>query len=292
MNINGIGRGFFILALILLAPAPAEEGAPRLLSLAPSLTEMVFAIGAGDLLVGVTDHCRYPPEAADIAKIGGYQAPSLEAMFSLGPDLVLALEEHAPSLPALDSLGLAYETFDHRSLTGLLESLVRLGRLCQRPETAERLRSELAAGLSPPAGYRGEDAPGLLFVIGREYGKGGIADAIAVGRDSLYDNLIAAVGCRNAYRGDLPYPTLSGEGVALLNPDIIVEGVYAEMGTALGSDDLRRDWLSLPHLAAVRNGRVYHIRSDYVFIPGIRLLLLKRDLAAIASGGGQAGGER
>jgi iron complex transport system substrate-binding protein len=285
-------KPFLILMFFLLPSVSAGERPLRLISLAPSLTEMVFALGAGEQLVGVTEHCRYPSETASLAKIGGYQAPNFEAILALRPDLILALDEHSPSFPVLDSIGIGYERFDHRTLPGLLDSLVRLGKICRRQEQAERMRAELADGLSPPEGYRLEDAPGLLFVIGREYGKGVLADAIVVGKDALYENLIAAVGCRNAYRGDLPYPGLSGEGVALLDPDIIVEGVYAEMGTTLDAAALRRDWLTLPHLAAVREGRIYYLRSDYVFIPGYRLLLLKRELAAIVAACGLAGPKR
>lgn len=285
---NRVARpaGLAFLALLFLAAfrAGAAEPVGRLVSLAPSLTEMVFAIGAGDRLVGVTDHCRYPPEAAAIAKVGGYQTPNFEAILALNPDIVLTLREHSPSHPLLASLGLRYEVFDHRSLAGLLDSFTRLGELCDRAQPAALLRDEVAEALRPPPDYREEEAPSLLFVIGRDYGKGLIANATVVGRDGLYENLITAVGCRNAYRGDAAYPSLSGEGVALLDPDIVVEGVYAEMGTGLDETVLRLDWDILPGVAAVREDRVYYIRSDYVFIPGARLVLLKRDLAAAVAG--------
>lgn len=277
-------------ALLLLCCRPIAGGEPpgRLVSLAPSLTEMVFALGEGNRLVGVTDQCRFPPETAGIPKIGGYQTPNFEAVMALRPDLVLVLEEHAPAFPLLDSLGLEYASFDHRTLPGILESLTRLGERCGRAETAAALRAELAAAFSPPEGYDPERAPGLLFVIGRDYGRGLIANAAVVGSDNLYDRLIAAAGYRNAYRGGLAYPVLSGEGIALLDPEYVVEAVYAEMGTSLGPDRLREDWQSLNALRAVKNGNIGYIRSGYVFIPGMRMILLRRELERIAVSSGDA----
>lgn len=275
-------------SLVLAIGARAADHPTRIVSLAPSITEMVFAIGAGDLVVGVTNYCRYPPEAATRAKIGGYQSPNFEAILSLRPDLVLTLGEHQPAHAMLDSLGLRYETFDNRSITGIMESFTKLGKICGRSEQAERLRTTFEEAMRPPPGFDAQKAPTMLFFIGRDYGKGLIANATIVGRDRLYDTLIAAAGCRNAYSGDMAYPNLSGEGVAMLNPDIIIEGIYGEMGTTLDEDTLRVDWESLPQLKAVANGNVFYIRSDYVFIPGFRMTLLKRDMADIVAKTGLA----
>lgn len=268
-----------LLSACILFPASHAGERRRLVSLAPSLTEMVFELGAGDQLVGVSDHCRYPPEASAIAKVGSYQTPNLETLFMLRPDVILALGEHAPLFSRFDELGLAYSVFDHRTLPGLLDSLVRLGVICGTPEKgiADRQLLERAFRAAP----NHADGPKMIFIIGRDYGTGSIANAYAVGKDELYDRLIAAIGCRNAYTGDLAYPVLSGEGVAALEPDIIVEAVYAEMGTSLPPQTLRRDWNSLANLPAVQNERVHYIDADYVFVPGMRLILLKRDLEAI-----------
>lgn len=274
------------------APARAADGAPRLVSLAPSLTCMVFDLGAGDLLVGVTDHCRQPPEAQAIAKVGGYMTPNFEAILALRPDIVLTLAEHSPSHPTLDALSLRYVVFDHRSLDGVLDSLAELGDICGVPAKGKELRAILAQAFEPPERGADETAPTLLFLVGRDYGRGAIANAYAIGRDGLYDALIRAVGCDNAYAGGQAYPVLSGEGVASLDPDIVVEAVYAEMGAPMARDDLLKDWADLANLRAVRRGAVRYIRSDYVFLPGMRLLLLKRDLERIVAEAGRAPGGR
>ncbi len=278
-----IKRTILVLFLLLLPLAsPAAEARPRLVSLAPSLTEMVFALGKGDLLAGVSEHCRYPPEAIAIPKVGAYLTPNFEIILAMRPDLVLTLAEHAPSRPILDALGLKYEVFDHRSLAGVLDSFTRLGAVCGAEERAAGLRAEVEKAFAPPPAAPGTTPPRLLVVMGRDYGTGGIANAYAIGRDGLYDKLIEAAGCRNAYRGDLAYPVLSGEGIASLDPDIDIATVFAEMGTTIPSAELLRDWSAgLANLRAVREGKVFYLRTDYVFVPGYRLVLLKRDFADI-----------
>lgn len=280
----------FFLACVLAssvfaAPAPAGEAArPRLVSLAPSLTEMVFALGAGDSLVGVTEHCRYPPEAALLPKVGGYQTPNYEAILALRPDLVLTLAEHAPSLPTLDALGLRHVQFDHRSLEGVLDSFTRLGAICGVPEKAAALRAAVAEAFVPASPPDGGERPKMLIIMARDYGRGGVANAYVIGRDGLYEKLIAAAGCRNAYSGEQAYPMLSGEGIAALDPDVVVEAIFGEMGSDIPDAALLGDWASLANLRAVRNGRIHFLRADYVFVPGVRMVQLQRDLVRIARG--------
>ena len=263
--------------------AGSGEPPQRVISLAPSLTEMVFAVGAGEKLVGVTEHCRFPAEAAAIPRVGGYQTPNFEAILSLQPDIVLTLEEHFPARAFLNALGVPYEAFDHRSLEGVLDSLTKLGRIFGNSQYTKKLRNELDSAFRPPEDFDPKHAPSLLFVIGRDYGNGVISNMMVVGNDGLYDKLINAIGCVNAYTGGTAYPTLSGEGVALLDPDIVIEAMYSETGTAMQVDELRKDWSSLSGLRAVGRGSVYFIDSDYVFVPGMRMIKLKRELNAIVS---------
>lgn len=266
-----------IVTLCILSIAPASE--QRLVSLAPSLTEMLFELGGGSQLVGVTQQCRYPPEAKTIQKIGDYQTPNIETIMTLAPTRVLALQEHAPIFPLLEDIGLTPDVFNHRSLPGILDSLTKLGDLCRQQQTAAKLKERLETAFAPKTT---ENRAKILFLIGRDYGQGTIANAYAVGKDNLYEHLFAAAGCQNAYPGDLAYPSLSGEGVASLRPDIIVEAVGGEMGATLPTEILRRDWASLANLPAVQSGRIYYLTGDYVFIPGMRLIQLKDDLQKIA----------
>lgn len=274
-----------LLCIALPIAAHARDAAsPRLISLAPSLTELAFAIDAGAMLVGVTEHCLYPPEARAIATVGLYQTPSLETILALRPDWILALEEHAPQFPAFDALGLKYRVFDHRSLDGLFDSFIALGELCGREEKAASLRDALFRAFLPAPAE--PPLPSMLLVFGRDYGRGGVSDVYCAGRDGIYNRILESVGCRNAYAGPLAYPVLSAEGIAALNPDAIVEllpeSSVGAMGTGLDDQTLLADWRQLKNLPAVRDGRVHILRGDSAFVPGTRLLSLKSALGDIA----------
>ena len=284
---------FFLCGVLAVAAHAREQTATRLVSLAPSLTELVFALDAGSLLVGVTEHCNYPPEARRVAKIGLYQTPSLEAVLALRPDWILALEEHASLFPAFEALGLKYRVFDHRSLDGLLASFVAIGELCGKAEKAAQLHDELFRALLPAAKIPGCS---MLLIFGRTYGRGGVSDVYCAGKDGMYNRIIESVGCGNAYTGELAYPVLSAEGIAALNPGLVVEllpetPAAGTMGSELADEELLRDWRQLGKLPAVRDGRVHILRGDFSFVPGTRLLLLKNALAEFVGEIGPQAGE-
>ena len=101
-------------ALLLSLPAAAQSPA-RIVSLAPSVTEVLFEAGAGARVVGVTSYCRFPPAALSLPKIGGYLTPNYEALVALQPDLVVTLAEHADLEPRIRALGIPILRVDHRS---------------------------------------------------------------------------------------------------------------------------------------------------------------------------------
>ena len=324
-------RAFFALVLggllawnILAARRPAAvssaPGGPppeRIASLAPSLTETLFALGAERRIVGVTERCRFPEAARDLPKIGDYLQPNYEALARARPDMVLALEEHAPAFSRLDELGLRYMVFDHRSLAGLLDSFDRLGGLVARPEEGRALRARLegliadlaqrrAASDSPAvsgdAGGSGNfDGPGApsyrpgrlpsmpasagarprtLLVIARDYAAERPVDVWAAGPGNLYDELLRAAGGENVCGGGVSFPLLGVEGVARLRPEVVVElaGMEAE---AAAAGDSRAVWAKTPGFSA----RVEVIRGEAAFIPGPRTADFLEELARAVQGG-------
>jgi len=280
----------------------------RVVCLSPSLTETVFALGAGDRVVGRTRHCRHPEAAQAVPVIGDYQLPNYEAIALARPDAVLALEEHAPAFPRLRDLRLAVEVFDHRSLEGLRSSYNRLGELLGEPEAARALMDRLEAarvragekhGFSPPPLDQAQNpssawspspaAPRVLLVLGRDYSASRPRLVYAEGPGNLYSELLALAGARNAYEGALPYPMLGEEGLLVLQPEVVIElvGMDGGMPTAEAS---RRTWRSLPGLEAAVQGRVGILEGDAGFVPGPRTadFLLELADAAHSSGAPEA----
>jgi len=121
-----------------------EEIPQRIVSLAPSNTEILFALGLGEKVVGVTEYCNYPPEALDKEKVGGYSTPDIEKIIALQPDLILASSIHAKELiPALEQRGLTVFALEPKSIDGILEDIRMVGKIAGKEEEASVLVTQM-----------------------------------------------------------------------------------------------------------------------------------------------------
>ncbi|MBM4353800.1 MAG: ABC transporter substrate-binding protein [Deltaproteobacteria bacterium] len=266
--------------------APPEAPAPdctRIVSMAPSITETLFALGLGDAVVGVTRYCLHPPEAARRAIIGGFYDPNYEAIVGLSPTVVMLLPEHSDHAGRLAELGIPVHAVPQATVTQILASLEDIGRSCGIPERggelAAALRGRLAAVESRTTG---RPRPGVLISVGREMGGGVLRDIFVAGRGTFYDELVGLAGGSNVYDGlTIQYPTLSTEGLLRLNPQVIIEIVPELQQRGLTAEVVIRDWDSLASLNAVRGHRIHVLTEDWAVIPGPRFVLLLDRLARI-----------
>ncbi len=168
----------------------------RIVSTAPSITEMLYALGLGDRVVGVTTFCHYPPEAARKPKIGNYLRPDVEAILALRPDLVIAersMIRQAVSLPQAEAQG---DGGGRRHDSGHLESIRVIGRATGAQARAEGLCTEIRNSLeSLRQRTRRAATPRVLFIVGRTPGR--IEDLIAAGGSSYLSEVIEAAGGEN-----------------------------------------------------------------------------------------------
>jgi len=255
----------------------------RIVSLAPSLTELLFALGLGERVVGVTAYCRYPEEAAAKAKVGALYDASYEALLRLSPSVVFMLDDNR-SLPGeLEKLGLRSESVSHRSLGGILESITTVGAICGVAERAAALRSSIEAEIdeirSKTSGAR---RVRVLLVVGRG-DTGPVARNVFVsGRDGFYSDLLSIAGGENVYAGvTAGVANLSPEALVTLRPEVIVEVIqdFKERGWSMA--EIRRSWAPLDYIPAVKNGRIYVVSGDYAVIPGPRVARLLHDFAVL-----------
>lgn len=263
-------------ALALALPGRAAASPKRIVSLAPSVTEALFALGLGDRVVGVTSYCRYPPEAADRPRIGGYLTPSYEALAAARPDLVVVLPEHDDVVPKLEALGLPVLRLDHRSVAGILDGLVTMAARCGT-DTDGPLVSGLQAGLTRIEGAVAARArPRTLVVLGRQGDRTTFRSVIGGGRGGLHHDLVARAGGTNVLAETaVAYPTLSAEGLMRLDPDAVIECAPLRGDP----ETLRGEWNALPSLRAVRTGRVAVFTQACLSVPGPRLVRLLEDMA-------------
>ncbi|MHB1034756.1 MAG: ABC transporter substrate-binding protein [Pirellulales bacterium] len=253
----------------------------RIISMAPSVTETLFALGLGDRVVGVSQFCDYPPRAKAIAKVGGYFDPNFEAIVSLKPDLVVMLVEHEESQPAFKELGIRTLVICHQNVEGTLASLTTVGRVCGAESAARRIVTDIERRMERiRRRTAGLPAPRVLFVIDRPAGGKTLGDVYVAGSDGFIDRLIVLAGGRNACpAGTVRFPVVSAEGILHMNPDVIIDLVRGVSAAERDKAAIAADWEILPEVNAVKNHRVYVFDDDYAVRPGPRFILLAEKLA-------------
>ena len=267
----------------------STESPRRIVSMAPSVTETLFALGLGERVVGVSRFCKYPAAAAEIASIGGVMDPSIEAIVSLRPDLVVMLHGNKALCPALHRLGIKTLTVDHKTIAGVLESIPTIGRACGSESAAERMAADLRTRIErirrKTAGLK---RPRVLLSVIRNLGTGRLEDVYVAGSDKYFDEMIETAGGRNVF-GDQPirYPVVSTESIIKANPEIIIDIVQSMNGEEVKA--AAADWQQLCDVDAVATGKVFCLASDYASVPGPRFILLLEKLAELLQGEGAEG---
>ena len=255
------------------APGRATGKPRRIVSLAPNLTEMLFAIGAGGEVAGVTDFCDYPPEVRHLPKVGGFINPNPEAVLALAPDLVVATPNvgNRPFVEQLMRAGTRVEIVQARNLDEIFPALEALGRATSRESQASVLVRRLKDGLlSAKERVKGLPRPRTLLCIQVE-------PLVVAGPGSYpHDLLTIAGGISIVPDGSGAYPKLSLEEVVRAAPDVLIQTrMDALQGLEVSSeasDSLLQWWGRWRSIPAVKAGRVHAVAGDTLLRPGPRLL--------------------
>jgi iron complex transport system substrate-binding protein len=241
------------------------ESAPqRIISLAPNHTEVLYALGLGDRVVGVTEYCNYPPEAAEKPKVGDFVNTDLELVVGLEPDLVLATTMHmAETVPAIQERGIPVFVLDPQSVASVMDEIRTLGRITGREAAADALVADMQARIDAVQ-QKVKDAPRpkVFWELGPEL--------FTVGPNTFVNDLINLAGGENvAADADTPWPQLSVEAIILKDPDVIVLADH-NYGQTVEMVKERPGW---EDIAAVKEGSIIEITNDdIVSRPGPRLV--------------------
>ena len=266
--------------MVLVAPAPAssfearddlgrtiklDKEPERIISLAPSVTEILFTLGAGERVIGVTDFCNYPPEARQRRSVGGMINPSIERIVALGPDLVILTSEGnlSGTVRKLESLGVP--TFGivqkGKGIEGIFESVYAVGRAVGAlPEAKRKVKETRRAIRAIERRVERFEKIRTLFLLWTD-------PFISVGGDTFVHEALESAGGENAVSALSGYPKLGLEQVASLRPDAIILAVGEGHGTSESA--IRR----LKGVPALDSGRVYSIDADIVARPTPRLIV-------------------
>jgi len=241
-----------------------ESEPQRIISLAPSHTETLYALGLGDRVAGVTEFCNYPPEAAEKPQVGGFSDVDLEMTVGLEPDLVLATSLHvAEVVPALQERGVTVFVVDPQTVLEVLGSIRTIGRITGRIEEAQALVTQMQERIDAVQ-EKVEDAPRprVFWELGPEL--------YTAGPGSFINDLILMAGGENvAADAESPWPQLTVEAIILKDPDVVVlaDHNYGQTAEMVAE---RPGW---DEISAVKEGNVIEITDDdIVSRPGPRVV--------------------
>ncbi len=254
----------------------------RIVSLAPSITESLYAFGRIDRVVGVTRYCDYPPEALTKTKIGGYYDPNYEAIIALEPDLIIMLAEHETPRQHLAGLGYNIVVVNHKSISGILRSIETVGEACGASDKAKTIADDIRARMERiREKTEGLPSPRVMVSIGRNMGSGTLKDVYISGKEGFYDEMIEIIGGVNAYSGGVAFPVVSSEGIVTMNPEVIIDMVPDLEENGWNPEMIMKEWEALPQVDAVKNRRVYVFGEDYVAVPGPRFIAIMEKMARV-----------
>jgi len=272
-------------ALILVATLPAcgrsttvRSGPPaRIVTLTPSSTELVAALGAADRLVAVDAFSTYPPEVAALPRVGDFVSPSFEAIVALDPDLVVLDQVQDKLAPVLRAAGIRTVALDIQAIGDVRGGLVELGDALGRRSQAEAAVAAIDADIEAASARgraRGRHAR-VLTIIDRS--PGAIGRMVAAGPGAWVDQLLAITGAASAVAdAGTRYVKIGPEDVLRTQPEVVIEV------TRPGQEDrVRREWAAFSGIPATRDGRIYAITDSVFTAPTPRIAEALRTLERI-----------
>ena len=242
----------------------------RVISLAPSNTEMLFALGVGNRIVGVTEYCNYPLEANSINKVAGFNTVNLEKVAQVRPELILAIRGNdMESLRSLRQLGIPVFSFDIQNLDQVSSALRRLGALLGVENRANTIADSLE-GRVRLVRREIKDVPDKPKVMWGFWG-----DPIyTAGAKTMIDDVIETAGGKNMGRlAKGAWPQISLETVVQWAPDVIITThVPGGVGHLLNEVNRLRETDGWKLIPAVQSGRIHYVEADWLLRPGPRLV--------------------
>jgi len=251
----------------------------RIISLAPHITEIIYALNAQNQLIAVSDYCNYPSEATSKEKIGGLLNPNIEKLVSLNPTHLFGLPSHEKLSQELEKFGLTVTMMSNENVSDILHTINTIGGMIDRTEQANQLVKHIKNTLDTLQLSRRDKSITAALMVGRE--KGTLRNITVAGSDTYIDELWKQLGGENSY-ADLStrYGTINLESLLLRDPDIIIEfDMKSERGVS--REEITSEWKYLENLRAVKNKNIFIIGGNHTMIPGPRLIFLAEDFIKI-----------
>lgn len=267
--------------LLSLSTSKADKVPPqRIISLAPAISEILFAIGAGSNLVGRTSACNHPPAAKKIPIVSHYRESDYEEILIQQPDLAILMEPASEQRDKLEALGIPCHALRLSTIEDIQNAIRTIGTLCNARRKAQKVVSDLRKRTRDllartfPA-----QKPRVMLVA--SHPRNNISEAYLIGGSSFHNELLKMANGKNVYDGPLPCPLVGREAILRFNPQVIID-LLPELNQAprMSRSRARELWDAFPTVDAVRNERVYLLTENHVSIPGPRYVEILDDFVS------------
>ena len=248
------------------------ETPARIVSLSPSNTEILFALGLGDRVVGATKYCNYPPlvkelkDSGKIEVVGGYVEPDIERILTLHPDLVLAGQKHSSgAVPLLDKEGIATFVVDPNNLSSIIRSIEKIGKITRKDAEASELCHQMEFRIRAVSDKVSSlPKTRVLYIVWHD-------PVRTAGAGTFEDEIIEKAGGVNIFHDLSGYAQVDPEAIAVRNPEVII--ACSGMGTGA---DKPMQWAEkergLNQTDARKTGRIYQAEGDLITRTGPRIV--------------------
>ena len=250
----------------------------RVVSMGPNLTETIFALGRGDLVVGVTDFSNYPPEAKDLPRVGGYINPNLERLTVLRPDLVIVRGKYEKVAKYCKRKNIPIVHVNMDSLFSIYQGILELGRIFNKVEKAQALCKTIRHQLEEVSRDAAQYGRQKTFVcLGRA--PGSLSSIYTAGGPSFVTEILKVAGGDNIFQDvKQPYPEASKESLIRRAPEVILEMRPGEKISRSRREQIIGDWKILRGVPAISNRKIFVLTEDFLLVPGPRVGIAARFL--------------
>lgn len=265
-------RSFLILVLLIITSSysHSDSSPKRIVSLSPNLTQVIYALGYLDQIVGVTVYDEFPTEVMDLPKVGGWINPNYEAILALKPDMVVLMKDQDISFgDKLRNLGLkTFTAKSNDSIKDIVQAITALGEILGNKEEAEQLKSYIETNLNQiEQKTKSLNKKSVLIVVGRNPGT--LEDIYVIGTNNYIDELLNLAGGENVVKNERNALKITKEAIFTFNPDVIIE-INHQQGDR--ETEILEIWNSLNQVDAVKNKQVYILSSKVLLHPSQRIV--------------------
>lgn len=244
-----------------------QENPQRIVALAPSITEIIFALDQQHRLKGVSRYSDFPPEAQQYPKIGSYVKLDVERIVALQPDICIGIKDGNPIVVVrqLEAMNIPFFGVDPKDLSSVMESILAIGDLLGAAAKAQSIVADMRDRIDAVKQKTRQVAnkPGVFVQIG-------ISPIVSVGNATFINELITLAGGANVAAGSNPYPRFSREQVISMGPDVMV---ISSMARAAVFEQVKAQWMQWPAIPAVRNQSIHIAPSNVFDRPTPRLVI-------------------